>query len=129
MATEQTTDEFVDFEQFHSSLKGVNLLRPKGSIVRVSGLTVESNGPAVGLGGLCRIDLCNERSVLAEVIGFKTGHLLLLPLENIDGICTGDRVTALEKPRYISLDDSILGRVLDGLGRPIDGKGALSGPN
>jgi len=127
MAAEEKKTGFVDFEQFHSSLQDVNLLRPKGTISLVSGLTVESNGPEVGLGSLCQINLGGRRSVFAEVIGFKHGRLVLLPLEHIDGICTGDTVTALDKPRTISLDENILGRVLDGLGRPIDGKGPLTG--
>ena len=127
MATEEKNSGFVDFEQFHSSLQDINLLRLKGTISLVSGLTVESNGPAVGLGSLCQINLSGGRSVFAEVIGFRHERLILLPLEHIDGICTGDTVTALEKPRTINLDENILGRVLDGLGRPIDGKGPLTG--
>ena len=117
----------IDFERFHAALQDVNLLACKGAILRVSGLTVESNGPAIGLGQLCQIQLRDGRAVLAEVIGFRVGHLVLLPLEQIDGICPGDTVIALDKPRTITLDDSLLGRVIDGLGRPIDGKGPLVG--
>lgn len=127
MSSDQSSPNSIDFEQFHSALQKVNLLAYKGSILRVSGLTVESNGPAVGLGQLCQIQLQDGRCVPAEVIGFKVGHLILLPLEQVDGICPGDTVVALDKPRCITLDDSILGRVLDGLGRPIDGKGPLIG--
>ena len=127
MASSQSNEGFVDFEQFHTALQDVNLLSCKGTVLRVSGLTVESNGPPIGLGQLCRIHLRGGKIVLAEVIGFKEGHLILLPLEHVDGICPADTVTTLDKPRYIMLDDSILGRVLDGLGRPIDGKGPLTG--
>lgn len=117
----------MDFESFHSALENVNLHRRKGSVVRVSGLTVESNGPGVGLGQLCSISLKDGRNVSAEVVGFKQGYLILLPLENVDGISPGDSVSALEKPRYITLDNSIMSRVVDGLGRPIDGRGPLKG--
>ena len=127
MSSSQTKDGFVDFEQFHSALEELNLFSCKGSILRVLGLTVESNGPAVGLGELCQIHLRDGRVVSAEVVGFKVGHLILLPLEHVDGISPGDTVTTLERPRYIKLDESILGRVIDGLGRPIDGKGPLTG--
>ncbi len=127
MEDSSSSQATIDFEQFHTALQDVNLLAYKGSILRVSGLTVESNGPAVGLGELCQIQLRDDRMVLAEVIGFKVGHLILLPLEQIDGICPGDAVIALDKPRTITLDDSLLGRVLDGLGRPIDSKGPLIG--
>jgi flagellum-specific ATP synthase len=71
--------------------------------------------------------MSDGREALAEVVGFRERHLVLLPLEEIEGICPGDTVVAVEKPRHIRLDDNILGRVLDGLGRPIDGKGPLTG--
>ncbi len=126
MSSSPSSQSFIDFEQFHSVLQDVNLLSHKGSILRVAGLMVESNGPAVGLGQICKIHIRDgKKNVLAEVVGFKEGHLILLPLEHIDGISPGDMVIALDKPRFIHLDDNILGRVLDGLGRPIDGKGPL----
>jgi flagellum-specific ATP synthase len=61
------------------------------------------------------------------VVGFHNDHLILLPLEHIAGISPGDTVTARTTPRQITLSDSILGRVLNGLGEPIDDKGPLSG--
>ena len=125
MADGTVNEGFVDFEQFYSALGEMNLLECKGSIVRVSGLTVESSGPSVGMGQLCRICLRDGQSIMAEVIGFREGRLVLLPLEHIDGISPGDTVLSADEPRYIDLDDSIMGRVLDGLGRPMDGKGAL----
>ena len=127
MEASNSNTAMIDFEKFHTALHDVNLLSYKGSILRVSGLTVESNGPAIGLGEMCQIQLRNGKVILAEVIGFRVGHLVLLPLEQIDGICPGDTVIALDKPRTIHLDESILGRVLDGLGRPIDGLGPLTG--
>ena len=117
----------IDFEQFHSALRKVNLLNCQGCVVRVSGLVVESNGPVLGLGELCGISIGDGRRVLAEVVGFKDDHLILLPLEYIEGISPGDTVTARTTPRYITLSENILGRVLNGLGEPIDNKGAVDG--
>jgi len=117
----------IDFEKLHSALQNVNLLDCRGSVVRVSGLMVESNGPIVGLGELCGINIRDGRRVLAEVVGFRNDHLVLLPLEHIEGISPGDTVTARTTPRYISLSESIMGRVVNGLGEPIDGKGPLAG--
>jgi flagellum-specific ATP synthase len=126
--TENYTEEFsVDFERLHSALDTINLLDCQGTVVKVSGLTVESNGPIVGLGELCGIHTRDGRRILAEVVGFHNDHLILLPLEYIDGISPGDAVTARTTPRQIILSDSILGRVLNGLGEPIDEKGPLSG--
>src|SRR4030065_427519 len=99
----------------------------RGSVVRASGSTVESAGPVIGLGELCGIHIRDGRRVLAEVVGFRTDHLILLPLEHIEGISPGDTVTARTTPRHITLSDSILGRVLNGLGEPIDNEGPLVG--
>jgi flagellum-specific ATP synthase len=122
-----STDNLIDFEKFHSALQSVNLLNCQGFVVRVSGLTVESTGPVVGLGELCGIQLRDGRRVLAEVVGFNNNHIILLPLEHIEGISPGDTVTTRSTPRYIKLSNNILGRVLNGLGEPIDNKGSLMG--
>ena len=106
----------IDFERFHYALNDVNLLNCHGSVVRVSGLTVESSGPVAGLGELCGIHIRDGRRVLAEVVGFQHDRLILLPLEHIEGICPGDAVTTRTSPRYISLSENVLGRVLNGLG-------------
>jgi len=120
-------DNLIDFDKLHSALRSVSLLNCRGSVVRVAGLRVESNGPAVGLGELCGIHIRDGRRVLAEVVGFRDDHLILLPLEHIEGISAGDAVTTRTTPRYITLSDDILGRVLNGLGEPIDNKGPLMG--
>jgi flagellum-specific ATP synthase len=127
MSLSEIKKYLLDFEQFNSTLHEVNLLYCKGSVVRVSGLTVESAGPILGLGELCGIHIRDGRRVLAEVVGFQNDHLILLPLEHIEGISPGDTVTSRTTPRYINLSESILGRVVNGLGEPIDDKGPLAG--
>jgi flagellum-specific ATP synthase len=127
MATSGILDNQIDFERFHSALRDVNLLDCQGFVVRVSGQAVESVGPAIGLGELCCIRIRDGRGVMAEVVGFQNDHLILLPLEHIEGMSPGDTVTARSTPRHITLSDSILGRVLNGLGEPIDSKGPLLG--
>jgi flagellum-specific ATP synthase len=127
MATSEILDNKIDFERFHSALRGINLLDCQGFVVRVAGQMVESSGLAIGLGELCSIRIRDGRSVMAEVVGFQNDHLILLPLEHIEGISPGDTVTARTTPRHIALSDSILGRVLNGLGEPIDNKGPLLG--
>lgn len=117
----------IDFEKFHSALHNINLFDCQGCVIRVSGLIVESNGPIVGLGELCGIHIRDGRRVLAEVVGFRNNHLILLPLEHIEGISPGDTVTARTTPRHITLSEAVLGRVLNGLGKPIDNKGPLVG--
>ncbi|MBN1506856.1 MAG: FliI/YscN family ATPase [Sedimentisphaerales bacterium] len=125
MAASETC--LIDFEKYHSALHAVNLMDCQGYVVRVSGSTVESAGPVIGLGELCGIHIRDGRRVLAEVVGFRNDHLILLPLEHIEGISPGDSVTARSTPRHILLSEAVLGRVLNGLGQPIDGKGPLQG--
>jgi len=127
MTASKVSNCSIDFDKFHSALREVNLLDCQGTVVRVSGLTVESAGPMVGLGELCGIHIRDDRRVLAEVVGFQNDHLILLPLEHIEGISPGDTVTTRTTPRYISLSEDVLGRVVNGLGEPIDDKGPLAG--
>ena len=117
----------VNLGKYHMKLQRMKLLDCKGSVARVAGLMVESKGPPVGVGQLCEIHLGDGRRVPAEVVGFHNENRILLPLEGIDGIGPNDPVTVRAMPRFIQLDESILGRVVDGLGRPIDGKGPLAG--
>ncbi len=125
----QTPSCLIDFHKYYSALDGVPLMRCQGSVVRVSGATVESAGPVIGLGELCGIHIRDSRRILAEVVGFRDDHLILLPLEHIEGISPGDTVTARTTPRHIRLSEAALGRVLNGLGEPIDGKGPIGGDN
>lgn len=117
----------IDFDKYRSALATVDLVDCQGYVVRVSGSTIESAGPAVGLGELCGIHIGTERRVLAEVVGFRHDHVILLPLEHIEGVSPGDIVTARTTPRHIMLSPRVLGRVLNGLGEPIDNKGPLIG--
>ena len=117
----------LDLSKYGQKLQRVELLPCRGSVVRVAGLTVESKGPPVGVGELCEIRLADGRKVPAEVVGFQNALRVLLPLEGIEGIAPRDPVVPRSSPRYIQLGDRILGRVIDGLGRPIDGKGPLRG--
>jgi len=123
----ETQSCLIDFDKYHSALDGVSLMSCQGSVVRVSGATVESAGPVIGLGELCGIHIRDGRRVLAEVVGFRDDHLVLLPLEHIEGVSPGDTVTARTTPRHIRLSEAALGRVLNGLGEPIDGKGPIVG--
>jgi len=117
----------VDLGKLRTRLTRLDLMPYRGRVVRVTGMVVESQGPPVGVGQLCDIRLADGRQVPAEVVGFHNDHRILLPLEGIEGIAPDDAVTVRSSPRFIQLGEDILGRVLDGLGRPIDGKGPLAG--
>ena len=119
----------VDLSKYRERLERAGAVACRGSVVRVTGLTVESKGPPVGIGQQCEIRMADGRRVMAEVVGFNHELRVLLPLEPIEGIAPNDQVVAQERPRRIALGPGVLGRVLDGLGRPIDGRGPLQGPD
>lgn len=94
--------------------------RKLGKITNVVGLTLESAGPDAKLGELCRIYTNGgEASIMAEVVGFKDNHTLLMPYEATEGIGLGCIVENEEHPLSVLVGDFLLGQVLDGLGRPI----------
>ena len=117
----------VNFEQLHTAMREVKSTSCHGRVVRVAGMAVESAGPSVGVGEVCGIHIRDGKRVLAEVVGFRDGHIILLPLEHIEGISPGDKVTTRMTPRCIKVGDDFLGRVINGLGKPIDNKGPLIG--
>ncbi len=117
----------LDLDKFRQRLTGVDLMPYRGRVVRVAGMVVESKGPPVGVGQLCEIRPADGRRVLAEVVGFHDDNRVLLPLEGIEGVAPSDPVVARSSPRRLRVGEGLLGRVLDGLGRPIDGAGALDG--
>ncbi len=111
---------------FAERLAGVDRFTSYGRVVRVVGLVLEATGLEVGLGALCRVTShARDRSVLAEVVGFHEGGVLLMPLGEMDGLHPGSSVQPLGRSFGVDVGPSLLGRVLNGLGHPIDGKGKL----
>jgi flagellum-specific ATP synthase len=97
-----------------------------GRVTRVVGLVIEAAGLDVGLGELCRVtSLTDDRSILAEVVGFHERGVLLMPLGELDGLHPGSSVRALGRSFGVDVGPGLLGRILNGLGHPIDGKGKL----
>ena len=97
-----------------------------GKVTRVVGLVIEAAGLDVGLGELCRVtSLAGDRSVLAEVVGFHQTGVMLMPLGEMDGLHPGSAVRPLGRSFGVDVGPQLLGRILNGLGHPIDGKGKL----
>lgn len=93
-----------------------------GKVSKVVGLTVESIGPDANTNDLCRIISTDHKSeVLAEVIGFRDGRLLLMPFEPLAGIGIGSTVENLNTVHSVKVGNNLLGKILDGLGNPMDG--------
>ncbi len=98
-----------------------DFLKIDGKISRVIGLTVESIGPDAFLGEICKLAL-GEKQPFCEVVGFKDGRVLLMPLEDISGAKHGTFVYKTGRKLDVAVAEDMVGRVFDGLGRPIDGK-------
>jgi flagellum-specific ATP synthase len=101
-------------------------VRVYGRVTEVIGLLIESTGPSASIGDVCRIERDNELIGLAEVVGFRRNRTLLMPLGPIEGIHPGLLVVGTRKPLLVGAGFGLLGRVLDGLGNPLDGKGPLT---
>ncbi len=101
-----------------------DLLRIVGKVVRVVGLVIEAQLQGVCIGELCRIEM-KDRSIFSEVVGFKEEQVLLMPLGGLAGIQPGSKVYATGMPLRVKVGPKLLGRILDGLGNPIDGKGEI----
>jgi len=101
-----------------------------GRVDKGVGLVIEGLGPRADIGDACFIqsgDVMNGVDVEAEVIGFREGRILLMPLHEMRGIGPGSRIVAKGRQRYIRVGEELLGRVIDGLGNPMDGRGHING--
>jgi FliI/YscN family ATPase len=96
-------------------------LRWTGTVTDVAGLLVESAGPAVALGDFCEIRRKGGGGLRAQVIGFREGRVLSMPLEETGGLQLGDLVVARKEAARVRVGPQLLGRVLDGFGEPLDG--------
>jgi flagellum-specific ATP synthase len=94
--------------------------------VQLIGLVIESEGPQAAMGEVCRIESARHDGVtLAEVVGFRNHHLLLMPLGEVHGIHQGSEVIATGAPLQAPVGDCLKGRVIDSLGKPLDGLGPI----
>ncbi len=116
----------ISFEHYRQSLSYLDTIKTHGQVTQVVGLLIESEGPAVKVGELCYIYTKDSPlPTKAEVVGFKRNKVLLMPLGEMSGIAPGCEVQASGKPLMVKVGECLRGRVLSGLGIPIDGKGPL----
>jgi flagellum-specific ATP synthase len=113
-------------ERFRTRLRAERPIVRVGKVVRVTGLIIESEGPNLALGDVCSIQTApGEPPIHAEVVGFREHRLLLMPLGATDTLRTGSEVTASSYGSNVPVGKGLLGRVIDGLGQPMDGRGPL----
>ena len=115
----------IDLEQYQSIIQKTDILRVVGKVIEIVGLVVVAEVQGVSIGELCNIRINQAESMLAEVVGFKEGRVLLMPLGSTAGVRPGALIFATGRPIEVKVGPKLLGRVLDGLGNPIDGLGEL----
>ena len=114
-------------DEFRNFIGNMNLVQHKGRVSDVLGIIIESLGPNVPIGEYCRIRANGSGEIPCEVVGFKGDKTLLMPFGDMQGIAPGSEVISTGRPLSVMISDAIVGRVVDGLGRPIDGKGPVPG--
>lgn len=115
------------FERHFKAINEAQLFLVKGRVSQAIGLTLEAVGPCLSLGELCyvRSNYAGQPLIAAEVVGFKNNRILLMPLGDLEGIGAGSDLIASGGTLKVKVGPGLQGRVLDGLGEPIDGKGSI----
>jgi len=110
-------------EKYSEAINKKSLLKLTGYVSKIVGLMIESIGPAVEMGEVCEIyTLKSSKPIKAEVVGFNNDKVLLMPLGEMIGIGPGNRVIATGEDLKVEVSNDLLGRIIDGLGNPIDGR-------
>ena len=115
----------LKLDKYKEIVKNESLFCEIGKVCEIIGLIIEADGPKSSIGDLCHIKT-SQGVVNAEVVGFRDNKILLMPLSQMDGLKPGDCVTNTKAPMKIKVGKELIGRVLDGLGNPIDNLGEIN---
>lgn len=120
-------DNRLLLDQLNNTLKETTTFQVSGKLTKVIGLVLESNGPKAPIGEVCVLRDRNGKDICkSEIVGFKDENKILsMVLGDLNNISPGMEVRALGEPLKVNCSNQLLGRVLDGLGNPIDGKGEI----
>ncbi len=120
-----TSPRMLDLNPYFTQVENSPLLPFTGEIVELVGMLLASRGPAVAVGDFCEVLASSGRRIRTQVIGFRNGQVLSMPLEEIDGIQLHDPIIARPGESMIPVGPDLIGRVIDGFGRPIDRKAPI----
>ncbi|MDE3166907.1 MAG: FliI/YscN family ATPase [Acidobacteriota bacterium] len=113
--------EPISLAPYLAELERIPLYCWRGEVTDVVGLLVESRGPGAAIGDFCEVETGSGRRIRTQVIGFRNGRVLSMPLEEIDGLEAGNRIAARSEDARVEVGPGLLGRVIDGFGKPMDG--------
>jgi len=111
----------ISLAPYFDEIERIPPYRWTGQVTEVVGLLIESRGPSAAIGDFCEVRTAGGRSIRTQVIGFRNGRVLSMPLEEIDGLQLGNEVTARSEDARVDVGPGLLGRVIDGFGKPMDG--------
>ncbi len=115
----------ANFVALSERLNAAPVFVSRGRVTQVVGLVIESDGPSARVGDLCWIESNHDAIIPAEVVGFRNGRTLLMPLGEMTGVRAGCVIRASGRCLSVPVGSGLLGRVLNGMGEPMDGKGEL----
>ena len=113
------------FAEPRKMLERTPTLQVAGRVVEVTGLTVVAEGLPLSVGSACEITRAHAEPIAAQVVGFENQRSILMTLRDPQGVAAGDRVGSAANLQFVPVGRRMLGRVIDGLGQPIDGKGPI----
>jgi flagellum-specific ATP synthase len=111
--------------KYKEIVEDVEVIKFSGNVERIVGLTIESVGPAVKYGDLCRIKTGESQYLYAEVVGFNRNRVILMPIGDMKGVVPGAEVYAVGTSLMVPVGKELLGRVISGIGKPLDGRGEI----
>lgn len=117
--------EEIKWDEYLEAISSCQPIRLEGKIVKVAGIVAEGHGPGLSVGSLCAIKDSEGLNIQAEVVGFKDKRVIIMPFGEMRGIRPGSRIVDKSERPAVKVGEAYLGRVIDGLGRPIDGKGLI----
>ena len=108
-----------------SRIEQVDVLASYGEVIKAVGIVLASMRLKAAIGDVCKVMLSSGKILESEVVGVRSGGVILMPLGNVEGLALGSEVMYKGRKTTVGVGESLLGRVIDGLGRPIDSKGPL----
>lgn len=118
--------EKVDIlSKYRKIIRETEVIKSTGRVDRIVGLTIESIGPSVKFGEICRVRVDRDRFLEAEVVGLHKNRVILMPIGDMKGVVSGAEVIAQGTALMVPVGEELLGRVISGIGKPLDGKGEI----
>ncbi len=111
----------IDLNRYISLVEHMDPVVLEGEVVELVGLLIESNGPAAAIGDFCEVRTRDGHSIRTQVVGFRDGRVLSMPLEETGGLRLGDRILCRGGQSNVEVSPDLLGRVVDGFGKVMDG--------